>query len=241
MANFLRLETSDRLLLEAGDGLLLEDQAGAANTGAAAVTLDAAIVAGTAGLAVKGNASVVFGGVSTAAIGTAVVQATGPVGLAPVTATARGTLALRGSTAVSLAATAVAATGGQGGTAAALIGLADAGLAATAMISGAATTSPSGQRGGGWSAHEFARLRHNLARKKKRLHQVAAATLESLPLDDRNADAIVSIVRRIEAAMAQLQAATTMAALRDVQGRLYAARASIEAEIDDEDILLLTA
>ena len=243
MANNLLLESGDRLLLETGDKLLPEDQAGTANTGTAAVALAATSASSAARIAVRAAASIALDAASAACAGATTIRATASVGLAPAATVAGGRLALRGSVAVSLTPLSAVATGGSGAIGTAAIGLAGTALAAVATIAGTGAQSPSVHLGGGWSAHEFARLRRKLARKKHRLQQIAAATLESLPRpqDGDGAEAIGLIARRIEAVLAQIEAATTLSAVRDIQGRLYAARAALVAEIDDEEILLLAA
>ena len=245
MANYLLLETGDRLLLETGDRLLLEDQASAGITGSAGVVLAGVTSAAAGMLVVKGTGAMAIGAVGGVATGAVAIKAVGSVNLGPVTMIGSGGLVVKGSIATTLAALSLTAAGNQGATGAAVITLTDTALAATTTVGPVTAPAPTPTHyGGGWSAHEFARLRSKLARKKKRLRQAADEILAALPGQappGDSVDALAALAPRIEAAIAQLHAATTMSALREIQGRLHAVRATIEAEIDDEEILLLAA
>lgn len=243
MANFLGLETGDRLLLETGDKLLLEEQSGAVITGNAAVALAAVSVSTAGALTVRGTTSVTLGPVGTVATGAMPIKAAASINLASTSLVAGSAIALRGGAGVTLPGVSLVAAGRQGGAGTAAVGLGNVTLAAAATFIGTTTALAAVQLGGGWSAHEFAHLRRSLARGKKRLRRVATEILEVLPRpspdDDR--DAAAPLMARIEAAIVQLQEATTMSALREIRGRLHAVRVAIETEFDDEEVLLLAA
>jgi len=244
MANYLLIESGDRLLLETGDKLLLEDQAGAAITGGASIALAAVTAVAAGALAAKGTAAMTLGAVGAVAAGAMTIKATASANLAPTDAAASGSLAVKGGATTTLDGLSLAATGGRGATATTLVVLGNTTLVAAATVTGAIEVPASMPYGGGWSAHEFTRLRRKLVRGKKRLRRVADEILEALPEPSppgESVGAIASLGARIEAVIAQIQAATTMSDLRQAQGRLHAAKAALEAEIDDEEALLLAA
>ena len=101
--------------------------------------------------------------------------------------------------------------------------------------------------GGGWDARQFARLRRQLARKKRKLcEEVTEVIAQAEPVAaavevDGGPNPYAPILAAMRAQLAQIERAATMAALQAVEARIEALVQRIEDEIDEEDTLLLLA
>lgn len=117
----------------------------------------------------------------------------------------------------------------------------------TLLQSQAASVAATGQAtGGGWDAHQFAKL---LRRRKKRLREdvreiiaeaapVAREVAAELPQEP---DTLGPMIEQARAALERLEIAATAQTLARIEAEISALRERIEEEIDEEETLLLLA